>query len=88
MMLTVEGAKRGKICNLLFVRVIKPFVEEESFFPEVLYAFKIQSRAVAPPRKFNITNSRMSPNFNEMNWFAFFKTVGSMSHLLTRMGSN
>ena len=39
------------------------------------------------PRKFIISNTLISPNLKEMNWFAFLMTVGSMPRSLTIMGS-
>ena len=77
----------GKFCILQFVRVIEPFVGKNAFVPEIFYAFNNESRLVAPVRKFIIPNNRISLILNEMIWFVFLMTEGSMSRSLTRMGS-
>ena len=51
-----------------------------------LYAFRNELPHVAPPRKLTIPNSWILPSLNEMSWFAFLMTVGSMSCSLTARG--
>ena len=47
-----------KFCIFHFVGVMKPFVGEEFFsFSEVFYAFEKESKFVAPPRTYMISNS-------------------------------
>ena len=52
-----------------------------------MYAFKEESRIVAPPRKFIMSNICMSPILSEINWFAFLITVGSLLRSLTKAGN-
>ena len=66
--------------------MIKPLVGKE-FFCFWSFVSLQEWRLVPPPRKFNLCNSWISTILNKKNWLAFLMTVGSISRLLTRMGS-
>ena len=57
------------------------------FVSLALYAFKCDSRLIAPTRKIMISRSWMSPNLRELKWLAFSVTTGSMYRSLMNIGS-